>query len=66
MAGQLVISNSGYYTENFSALLEFHVKPLAQKVKSYIKDTNCFFKKITSRPLLPDDIILYTLDAVGL
>ena len=38
--GRPAISNSGYYTENISAFLEFHLKPLAQKVKSYIKDTN--------------------------
>ena len=33
--GRPVISNSGYYTENISAFLEFHLKPLAQNVKSY-------------------------------
>ena len=46
--GRPVISNSGYYTENISAFLEFHLKPLAQKVKSYIKDTNDFLRKIAS------------------
>ena len=64
--GQPVISNSGYYTENISAFLEFHLKPLAQKVKSYIKDTNDFLGKITSLPPLPDDIVLCTIDLVGL
>ena len=49
--GRPVISNSGYYTENISAFLEFHLKPLAQKVKSYIKDTNDFLRKIASLPL---------------
>ena len=38
--GSHVISKSKYYTANISALLEFHLKPLAKKVKSYIKDTN--------------------------
>ena len=61
-----VISNSGYYTENILAFLEFHLKPLAQKVKSYIKDTNDFLRKMASLPLLPDDIILSTIDVVGL
>ena len=37
-----VISNSGYYTENISFFLDFHLKPLAQKMKSYIQDTNDF------------------------
>ena len=64
--GQRVISNSGYCTENISAFLEFHLKPLAQKVKSYIKDTNDFLRKIASLSPLPDDIILCTIDVVGL
>ena len=34
--GRPVISNSGYYTENISAFLEYHLKPISQKVKSYI------------------------------
>ena len=34
-----------YYKENISAFFEFHLKPLAQKVKSYIKDTNDFLKR---------------------
>ena len=50
VTGQPVISNSGYYTENISAFLEFHLKPLAQKVKSCIKDTNDFLRKIASIP----------------
>ena len=44
--GRPVISNSSYYTENISSFVEFHLKPLAQKVQSYIKDTNDFLKKL--------------------
>ena len=64
--GRPVISDSGYYMENISAFLEFHLKPLVQKVKSYIKDTNDFLRKIACLPPLPDDIILCTIDGVGL
>ena len=63
--GRPVILNSGYYMENISAFLEFHLKPLAQKVKSYIKDTNNFLTKMAILPPLPDDIILCTIDVVG-
>ena len=63
--GRPVISNSGYYTENISSFLDFHWKPLAQKVKSYIQDTNGFLKKIANLPPLPDDLILCTIDVVG-
>ena len=43
--GRPVISNSSYYTENISAFLDYHLKPLAKQVKSFIKDTNDFKKK---------------------
>ena len=64
--GRPVISNSGYYTENISSFLDHHLQPLAPAVKSYIKDTNKFLKKLHSLPKLPDDIILCTMDVVGL
>ena len=61
-----VIPNSGYYTEIISSFLDHHLQPLAQAVKSYIKDTNEFLKKLRSLPKLPDGIILCTMDVVGL
>ena len=64
--GRPVISNCGYYTENISSFLDFHLQPLAREVKSYIKDNNDFLKKLRSLPNLPDDIILCTVDVVGL
>ena len=64
--GRPVISNCGYYTENISSFLDFHLQPLAREVKSYIKDTNDFLKKLRSLPNLPYDIILCTVDVVGL
>ena len=64
--GRPVISNSGFFTENISAFLEYHLKPLSQKVKSFIKDTNDFLKKLNELQDLPDDFILCTIDVVGL
>ena len=64
--GRPVISNSGYYTENISAFLEYHLKPISQKVRSYIKDTNDFLRKLDALPSLPEDTILCTIDVVGL
>ena len=64
--GRPVMSNSGYQTEKMSAFLDFHLQPLAQAVKSYIKDTNDFLNKLRSLPKLPDNIILCTVDVVGL
>ena len=48
--GRPVISNSGYYTENISSFLDHHLQPLAQAVKSYIKDTNEFLKRAPFSP----------------
>ena len=64
--GRPVISNCGYYTENISAFLDFHLQPLAKCVKSYIKDTNDFLKKLRGLKDLPNDFILCTVDVVGL
>ena len=66
MPGTAVISNSGFYTENISSFIEYHLKPLAQNVKSYVRDTNDFLSKLASLPPLPDDVVLCTIDVVGL
>ena len=62
--GRPVISNCGYYTENISAFIEHHLQ--SQKVRSYIKETNEFLKKLRDLPLLPEDFLLFTIDLVGL
>ena len=64
--GRPVISNCGYYTENISAFLDFHLQPLVQAVKSYIKDTNDFLNTLLSLAKQPDNIILRTVHVVGL
>ena len=64
--GRPVISNSSYYTENISSFLDHQLEPLAQAVKSYIKDTNEFLKKLRPFPKLPNGIIICTMDVVGL
>ena len=42
------------------------MQSLAQKVKSYIKDTNHFLRKLKSLEKLPQGAILCTIDVVGL
>ena len=64
--GRPVTFNGGFYTENISSFLDFHLQPLAQKVKSYIKDTNHFLRKIKESGQLPEGSILCTTDVVGL
>ena len=66
MPGRPVISNCGYYSENISSFLDYHLQPPAQKVKSFIKDTNHFLSKLKSLGKLPQEAILCTIDVVGL
>ena len=65
LPGGPVILNLGYFTGNIYFLL-ISTKMSAQKVKSYIQDTNDFLKNIANLPLLPDGLILCTIDGVGL
>ena len=64
--GRPVISNCSFYTQDISLLLDYHLQPLAQKVKSYIKGTNQFLNEIKKLRSLPDGAILCTMDVNGL
>ena len=64
--GRPVISNCGYNTENISSFLDYHLQSLAQKVKSYIKDTSHFLNRLSSLGKLPQGAILCTVGVVGL
>ena len=66
LPGRPVISNIGYYNENISSVLDYNLQPLAQKVKSYIKDTNHFLNRLRSLGKLPQGAIPCTIDVVGL
>ena len=63
---RLVVSNCGYYTENISFFLDFHLQPLTRELKSFVKDNIFLEKNLRSLPNLPDDIIFCTVDAAGL
>ena len=60
------ISNSGFYTDNTSAFSVFHLKPVAVKVKLYIKDKNKFLRKFQNLPKLLDDVIFFTIECIRL
>ena len=46
--------------------MDHHLQPLAKGVKSYIKDTNDFLRKLRDLPSLPNDFLLCTVDVIGL
>ena len=64
--GRPVVSHVGFHTERISSFIDYHLQPLAQNVKSYIKDTNDFLSKLKNIRKLPDDAIMVTIDVVGL
>ena len=64
--GRPVISNCGFYTENISAFLDHQLKPIAMQVKSYVKDTNDFPKKLRVLPDLPKESMIFTINLVDL
>ena len=64
--GRPVISNCGFYTENISSFLDFHLQPLAKRLKSYIKDTNYFLRKIKELGQLLEGTILCTIDVIDI
>ena len=53
-------------TEKVSKLLEYHLKTVMQKAKSYIWDPGYFLEKIKNISTLPENAILVTVDVVGL
>ena len=55
-----------HFTENIPSFLDFHLQPITKKVKSYVKDTNDFLKKLRSLTNLPGNSLFCTMDVVGL
>ena len=64
--GRPVISNCSYATEKIAEFLDFHLQPLSQQVKSYLKDTSDFLRKVKSLPPLPENALLVAMDVVAL
>ena len=62
--GRPVVSNSSYFIENISFFLDFHLKLFGTKSEILYSRYEWLFEK--DRPPLPDDLILYTIDEVGL
>ena len=64
--GRLVISNNSTATENISALLDFHLKPLVTKVPHILEDLRDFLTRITEIKDLTENALLVSFDVVGL
>ena len=46
--------------------VDYHLQPLAKRVKSFVKDTNNFLRKLDGLKDLPGNALLCTVDVVGL
>ena len=64
VSGRPVISNNSTATENISAFLDYHLKPLVIKVPHVLEDTRDFLTQITEIKDLPEDALLVSLDVV--
>ena len=64
-----IVSGSGSILENPSKFVDFHLKELANKHKSYIQDTPDFIRHIedlNNKGKLPENALLVTLDVISL
>ena len=61
-----VISNCGTSTEKVSEFLDFHLQPVMQSGKSFVKDSGDFIRKIKDIESIPSNAILVKADVVGL
>ena len=64
--GRPVIFNCGTPTEKVSEFVDYHLKPVMQSGRSYIKDVGDFLKKIKNLDFLPENAVLVIADVVGL
>ena len=53
-------------TEKVSEFLDYELKPVMQKGKSYVRDFGHFLQKIKHISTLPENAILIMADVVGL
>ena len=64
--GRPVVSSVKCHTEKISAFVDEKLRPIVSKLKSYIKDTSDFLRKIKDIGEIPKDAILVTMDVTGL
>ena len=64
--GRPVISNCRMPTEKVSEFLDYHLKPVMQNGKLYIRDSGHLLEKIKNISTLPENAILVTADVKGL
>ena len=64
--GRPIVSSICAPTERISAYVDLILKPIAQSLPSYVRDTKHFLVQLQSLPELPPNALLFTMDVVGL
>ena len=64
--GRPVISDCGTPTKKASEFLEYHLKPIMQRGKSYIKDSGDFINKIKTLQNIPKGAISVPAEQLAL
>ena len=60
------ISSNGTATENFSSLLDFHMKTVIPTIPHILEDTRDFLSRLNQLRDIPENTLLVTFDVVGL
>lgn len=61
-----VVSSVNSHTEKISAYVDDYLRPLAERLPSYIRDTTDFIKRLRALGKLPKNSLLVTLDVSSL
>jgi hypothetical protein len=64
--GRPICSGNGSPTEKISQLVDHFLNPIAQKVKSYVKDTTHFLQILDTLGNLPPNCIVASFDVTSL
>ena len=64
--GRPIVASNNAPTEKISQFVDYHLRPLVEKIPSYIKDTTHFLNKLKTIPSLPTNVLLVTLDVKSL
>ena len=64
--GRPVISGCNTPTEQLSEFVDAQLKPLVPRIASYAQDSNDMLRKLKDMERLPENVILVTIDVVGL
>ena len=64
--GRPIVSSINSHSSKISEFVDIHLKPIVGNIKSHVKDTTDFLKKIDEIQNLPKDAILVTMDVKSL